>query len=442
MGRIQDYISKQITGHTRAELTALSKKKPPSQSVIEQIIHRQLTRERQDIQKWRNAMDDAERDTSPDRTELIRTYKDVRLDNHLSALIDTRKNKVLGKKFKVVDANGDEDEKATMLLEKDWFFRYMSFALDSLFYGYEVIEFGPIINDEFQWVEKVREEFVVPERSIIKKELGLNGEEEQLDDRSIVHFMERPWSNWVVWIGDPFDLGLLSKVSPMALWKKNVLGAWSERAEIFGMPIRIGKTLIRDNARRLNMDKMLTNMGSAAWATLDKDDDIIFAESSRVDAHKVYDNLIERTNTEMSKIIIGGTATVDEKSFVGSAQVQERNLIDFSTADSRKLKFNIENQLFRIMRTHRLLSEQPRFFVWDSDEKLNKKQELEIIIGLSNAGFKPNREEVEEKFNVKLDEPEANPFGDLESEETDETVVPSVAAMYKPYFNKPEKSNV
>lgn len=408
MGKIQDFIVKNVAGLTPAEIVALSKNKPRSQSIIRQIVARQLVRIRQDIQNWREAMDDAERDTSPDRTELMRVFKDVVLDPHLSSLIETRKNKLLSSNFWIEDKNGKKLDKVTDLFLKAWFFKFMELAQDSEYYGYTLIEFGPIVDNAFTAVKKVREEFVVPEKGIVKKELGLNSTNNR-PDSAVIEYLKTPWSNWSIGIGDEFNLGILSKLTPSAIWKKNVLGSWSERAEIFGQPIRIGKTLLRDEARRLNMEAMMVNMGSAASATLDKDDDVEFIETSNTDAHKIYNELIDRCNSEMSKLILGGTATVDENAFVGSSEVQERNLLDFSTKDKRRMKFIVEDQLIPLMRLHKMIPNTPLFFTWDMEEKLSKTGKLAVFTGLSQAGFKVAKKDVEEEFNVKIEDPEPQP---------------------------------
>lgn len=426
-------------GYSDTQISNITKPKSDNDSIIKQIIARQLVRVRQDIKEWRNALEDAERDINPDRTELMRVYKDVVLDNHLSSLIETRKNKILSSKFWVEDAEGNKNDDLTKLLEKQWFFKFMGFAMDEEFYGHALIEFGPIVNDAFTWVKKIREEFVVPEKKLVKKEIGLNAENPD-DHTDNIPYLQPPWSNWSIALGDEFNLGLLMKLSPHALWKKNVLGAWSERAELFGQPIRIGKTNIRDQVRRDNMDEMMINMGGSAWATFDLKDEIQMIESSTTDAHKIYNELIERTNSEMSKLILGGTATVDEKSFVGSAEVQERNSDKYTAKDKRKMKFFVEDHLFPLMKLHGIIPDQEIFFAWDMEEKLTKLNKLEVITQLAKSGYKTEREDVEEEFHLKLQEPEElpafNPNPSEQQEKKDgKSPKTAVESLYEGHIN-------
>ncbi|MFK5282397.1 hypothetical protein ACI3PL_22835, partial [Lacticaseibacillus paracasei] len=89
-----------------------------------------------------------------------------------------------------------------------------------------------------------------------------------------VDYTELPYSDWCIGVGQKRDLGLLLKITPLVIWKKNALGAWAEFIEKFGSPIRIGKTDSNDLQSVNNMENMLKNMGVASWG-LFKTDDLI-----------------------------------------------------------------------------------------------------------------------------------------------------------------------
>ncbi|MFK5283719.1 hypothetical protein ACI3PL_29500, partial [Lacticaseibacillus paracasei] len=57
-----------------------------------------------------------------------------------------------------------------------------------------------------------------------------------------VFYTDEPYSNWCIGVGSKRDLGLLLKLTPLVIWKKNAMGAWAEYIEKFGVPIRVGKT--------------------------------------------------------------------------------------------------------------------------------------------------------------------------------------------------------
>jgi len=218
--------------------------------------------------------------------------------------------------------------------------------------------------------------------------------------------------------------------------------AWSERAEVFGIPIRIGKTNVRNKELKTNMRDGLKNMGRASFAVLDLKDEITIVESNAPDGHKIYKEFIEHINRELSKMVLGQTMTTDDGSSRSQAEVHERQLNDWQTADRRFVKYIVEKEVFRIMRRHSLMTQQPRFFKWDSDEKLSKLQQLEIVTRLKQAGFKPNKDQVEDTFGFQLDDPEPTPF-DLFGNPTDEdeAQMENLSNVEKLYagFVKPKK---
>jgi hypothetical protein len=64
-------------------------------SVASRITEYQTARLRADLGQWRNALSWAENLYYPDRTELLRLYREAVLDSHLSSVIETRKLNLL-----------------------------------------------------------------------------------------------------------------------------------------------------------------------------------------------------------------------------------------------------------------------------------------------------------------------------------------------------------
>ena len=138
--------------------------------------------------------------------------------------MNARKNKVLGNPFKLVDKNGKEVPDATLLFQTQWFFDFQNFALDSIFWGYSLIQLNDIVDDKFSSVELYPRIFVKPKFSIITD-----------DPYAIVgiDYKEEPYASWCVWVGDDCDLGLLNKAAPYVIIKRNGLSAWNEYAWSF-----------------------------------------------------------------------------------------------------------------------------------------------------------------------------------------------------------------
>lgn len=362
-----------------------------------QAPERQLYRIITDLRVYRNAVLAAENPITPNRFQLLQVYNMVQLDAHLSAAMQQRKNLTLGREFCVFNPDGKENEEKTKLIRKKWFRDFLDMALDSLFWGHSLSQFDSIINingdDEFKCVDLVPRIYVKPEFHIVT------------NDTSAVtgtDYLDMPWANWVIGVGKSRDLGLLLKAAPLVIWKKNAFGAWSEFVEKFGNPTRIGKTNVRDEATRSNMDNYLKQMSVAGYAVIDTDDLIELVETKQQDAFNVFDMMIQRVNSEISKLILGQTSTLEEKSFVGSAEVHERVLQGYAYLDEQLINSVLNYQLLPMLNAHGFgfegLSIAPEAEdAWDLTEK------SAFDIALINSGkFKLTPEYIKEKYGTEV----------------------------------------
>jgi len=292
---------------------AYIKKRP--KNIVENITKTALYRQRAQIQAWLHATQTAESIISPNNTELIRVYKDVEVDLHLFALMQTIRLMVVANNFFIYDAAGEVDEKTTELFKKKWFRKATKHIVDSEFYGFSLIQLLDVKDGIYSDAELVPREYVVQQRRGVKTSLA--------NIKDLVPFDAPEYANWLIPVGDIDNLGLLHKAAPIVIKKKEVVSAWSEAAEIFGMPLRLGKTNIGDPVRRANMEEMLENMGTAAWGVFGEDDEVIFVEGAKSDFFKIYQEFINTANSELSKGFLLQTGTTDEKSYSGSAGVHE-----------------------------------------------------------------------------------------------------------------------
>jgi len=290
------------------------------------------------------------------------------------------------------------NEEETAKLQTEWFQKFVKFAMDSRWYGYEVIEFGNIVDDAFMRVEKVPEEYVIPERQVVKKDLRISSSGSGKD---VIQYREMPYKNWNIAVGGcNYDLGLLNKATPLVLWKKNVMGAWAEFAELYGMPIRIGKTNTKEPERREAMDAALQNMASAAWATMDLDDEIDLTSSSNNGGGAIYDKLVERVNSEISKLVMGQTMTSDNGSSRSQAEVHERVANDFVSSDRRFISDTVNLQLLPLMEFHRMIPE-GLHFRWVFEEKVDILDAKDIVKDLSQY-YEFDTEQLSKRFGFKI----------------------------------------
>jgi SPP1 gp7 family putative phage head morphogenesis protein len=350
--------------------TALAPKQTQRKRLARSVVQQQVHLLRQDIGKWRTAQVLAKDLGNPQREPLYNLYEDLLMDAHLMSVIQTRKINVMGKPFKLVNAaTGEEDKTKTTLFLSPWFRKFLSLSLDAEFWGHSLIEFGDVVDGQFLDVELVPRANVVPEFGYVLQDV--NGGGEKYDYRNDSGL-------WVIEVGSPRNLGLLEKAAPHVLWKKAASAAWSEYCEIFGMPIRLGKTDSQDTKERADFERMLRDMGSAAYIMLSPDENVEFAESTRSDAYMVYNERIERANSEISKLILGQTMTADNGSSRSQSEVHERVAEAYAEADMQEIADVINFRLlpFLIERGYPL---QGFMFEWDFSENLGLQDQWKIV---------------------------------------------------------------
>jgi len=352
----------------------------------------QLYRGATDIATYKLAVTAAESLLSPQRRQLYTIYKNIELDAHLTAAVNQRKNLTLCKDFDVL-LNGEENEDLEKIIKQKWFRDFIDYSLDAIFYGHSLIQFDSVVNDAFKAVELVPREYVKPEFHIVTNTYA---------DLTGTDYLTPPYNNWCIGVGKPKDLGLYLKAAPLVIWKKNALGAWSEFVEIFGSPIRIGKTNVRDEQTRSNMESYLRNMAVASYGVFDTDDLIELVESNRSDAFQVFDMMIQRCNSEISKLILGQTGTLDEKAYVGSAEVQERVLKNVAYNDEFFIEGVLNYQLVPMMTRLGIFPEGVKITVKAEDD-LSLIEQSKIDIELIKTGkFTFTPEYLDEKYGSEV----------------------------------------
>ena len=376
-----------IFGYKIANLT---RTQPDKGSVIQATFKQQLYRVSQDVSKWRNALNYAESIVRPNRSELIRTYNDIVLDNHLSALMQSRKNKVLSKEWGFYDKEGQRIAELDLLIESDWFVRTLDCALDSIFYGYSLVQFGEIYQDNFNEIQLVPREYISPERGLVlERPTSTDG----------VSYLDKPYSDWCLFAGQNYDLGLLNKAAPLVIYKKFVMGNWSEFAEVFGMPYRKGKTNVRDAELMANMRNALSSLGSNGYGIFDTDDDIEFLESSRSDSFNVYDKFIERINSELSKLIIGQTGTTDMGKNRGSDDVHENVSDEYGKRDGWFLRSFVNGKFVPFLKNLGFKIPEGSNFKEEKSQQIGHVDLSKFVIDLLKLG-EIDDNYIEKKFGV------------------------------------------
>ena len=325
-----------------------------------------------DLSEWRVAQQAAINVQQPNRQRLYDIYRDVELDLHLSGCIGQLQGYIMGKAFKLTKPDGEPDTDALKYFETAWFKQLLRYALQARYWGHSLIQLGDVVHREdglltFDGVELVPRKHVIPEYGRVTPLAGGTWE-------SGVAYREPPYSDWLIEMGAKDDLGLYLKAAIQTIPKKYALAFWDAFAEMFGLPIRVAKTASRDQKDIDQMGAMMENMGYKAWAVLPADAEIELKESSRGDAYNVYDKRVDRANSELSKLVLLVTMTIEDGASLSQSQVHLKildNLI-FEIADG--IRDMVNDQLIPKMAMHGFPVQGLRFD-WDEPVDYTPEQQ-------------------------------------------------------------------
>ncbi len=332
------------------------------------------------LAEWKNALISAQNVDSPNRVPLFRVYDNIRIDNTLTSIIDTRILKVQQAKFMLVDKAGKPDTEAKKLLEKEWFQSFIANAMESRFEGYSLVEcfdFDPVTGELIRTV-RVNKFHVNPPLGIVSKIPG--------DDKGFP-YIDNPY---YIPVGDKMDLGMLYKAAPHILAKKFALGTWAEYNEKIGIPFRTVHTNSTDKGRQAQLGVIMDKMGSAGWAVLTEGEKVELLAMAGTDPTKCFEALIAKLDSEIAMLILGQSATSNSqnnKGTYGSMQMLQGISDDRHESDQVFLKYLINGVL---MPRLALLSPAYKsfanlYFEWDKSEDLNVKDTVDYVVKLSDV---------------------------------------------------------
>lgn len=373
----------------------------------ERLSEQQKYRQQEDIQTLEEAITEAQNLHTPQRYTLNRIFDDIELDPHFTSQWTTRKMKTIQREFGLYRGDSDEKDSATEIFESAWFHMFMGMALDSMKRGFIVMSFGKWNGTGFEWskgkdgtlyepIRPINYDHVMPEKGLLKKtDYSQPGHGETWD------LFKAPISNNTMFLGSPTDFGLLYKCAKYILFKNNCLNNWSEFAEVFGMDIRLGKTSAQ-GSQRTSFLNMLKNLGAGGFGIMSEDDEVEFAGTSRTDAFKVYKELNEYVDKNISMLIFGqdviGSMTGVTK---GTAAENVSDL--YGDHDAKFLAGVVNDQLIPKLVDMGVPVDGLRF-EWDTTQSLTLTEQSKIDLRIAQMGKVLDEEYLTEKYGATFSE--------------------------------------
>lgn len=329
------YIRKAIAAFIGANFTP-DEKPEPKKRLSKKLQRNYFYRITLDLDNLKSAVDMAKWPDYPNREQLYVIYELCSKDSHLASQIRTAIQSVLKSDFYLSKDGKTPDDKVTEMIRTQWFNDFIMHALMAEFWGHSLIEFGQIVDGEFRDVTLIPRINVIPEFGMI---IPMPGAVKGLDYRPFATQFA------LIEVGDPFDLGILELAAKEVIVKNYSRSDWSQSSEKFGMPRLVIRTDTQDDKEISEMEAQAASYGSNGYIILNKDDECDLQADPSTDRHKIYQENIALCDAQISKLINGQTGTSDEKAFVGSAEVHERILDDYTDARLRRVQFLVNDRL-------------------------------------------------------------------------------------------------
>ncbi|MDR0872997.1 MAG: DUF935 family protein [Prevotellaceae bacterium] len=350
-----------------------------------------------EIKDWKSGVMAATDPENPRRGDLMRFYQALLLDNHLASVIDTRILKVQRSSFRLIDDKGNENDELYSLLERPWFEDLVRLVLLSRFQGTTLIELFDLDPEtmELARVDEIPQSNFLPLKGLIIKE--------EYDDNG-ADYRTGAFADYYFQVGGDWDLGMLNQLAMIVLAKKLGLGSWMSYVDKYGVPPIFFITDRMDTGRRDELFEMGKAFRQNMFAVLQGNEKIEVPRISETNPHQVFLSLINDVcNKEISKRVLGGTASTDEKAFVGSAEVQERVAQDRYEADKLLFKYIFNTKIRpRLVKISPIYKDFEKFTLeWDNQETLDIKGYIDAVSKLSGA-FEFDVEEIKTRTGLPV----------------------------------------
>lgn len=280
----------------------------------------------------------------------IRIYKELLCDSHVYACVQSRKAGVLSLEWDI-NRGLDKDENSQIiedLLKKLNVHKLINDILESTLFGFQPLEIfwkkeksGYILPEKI--IAKPPEWFCFDDDNNLKFRTKENYYGEVVPSKKFLLAQNNPSYN------NPYGERVLSRVFWPVTFKKGGLKFWVVFTEKYGMPHLIGK-----HPRGASKDEtetladMLEEMIQDAIAVIPDDSSVEIKEANKSSSAEIFEKLIDKMNSEISKAILGQTLTTEIGSSGSYAASHTHMAVRQDIIDTdRKLVETVINQLIQ-----------------------------------------------------------------------------------------------
>ena len=351
----------------------------------------------EDLNSWKTALMLATDPDNPDKQNLKALYDNMKLDNHLGSVLETRIAKTQQSPFKLSHKTTKErNEDAETLFKTLWFQEFIKIVLESKFEGTKLIElFQTDEEGKLSEITEIQQSHFNPKKGIILKEPG---------QPTGTDYKNGNLSNYYIQIGKDYkDLGTFALIAPIILAKKLGLGSWLDFIEKYGVPPLFVTTDREDDNRLLELFEMATNFKANNFMIGRGNEKFEIPNITSTNSQEAFDGLIKRADNEISKRFLGGTGLTDEKGFVGSVEIQFEFAQFRFTSDKLLVSYVVNEKLIpllvKLSPVYSFLKDYR--FEWDDEDEMTVDKLLKIVEKLG-IYFDFDPEQIEQITGLKI----------------------------------------
>ncbi len=288
----------------------------------------------------------ADNPDNPDRSKLFDLYDYVMKDIRLRAQVRDCVMKVQGEPYMFYNETDNPIEELSKKFRTRWFNAMITNAMLSELHGFKVIECNGIdaANFHIAEIKVLPNRHVCIERQWILIDATPNGT--YLDYKDLTQELDL-----IEFYNERTDLGLLNYAAYNTIWKYYSRSDWSRANEKFGMPILSIEADTNNDDELDSIESKAANFGTDGYIVTQAGDKVSIIERTGQRIHDVWFDNIKLCNEENEIGINGQTATSSEKSYVGSAEVQERKFEDLTMSRLQFVANEINDKVLPYLRS-------------------------------------------------------------------------------------------
>ncbi len=327
------------------------------------------------IEKWRNAMKQADRGRRAPLIELIQEIIDS--DPVFFEAWDKRVRAITNADIVFQIKGGKEVEPMMDFIDTTEFEETLKEAMNTILFGKTVGELDFTEGYKFTLIDRRH----------------LNTETKQiLVNQSDTVGISYENNDFLLNLGKDNDLGLAIKVIAYAIFKRNGGADYAQFCELFGLPDLIGLYDPEDEKGREEMESAFQKRGSAGSIVMSKNSDVKTIGSEAAGNTVVHNGFLKWCDEQILIGLIGQTMTTKDGASYSQGKIHGDTENDINKADRRYVQRILNEKLLPILEKRGYPVKGGWFSFPEKEKALTKKEQLEIAI------------EVDERTEAGIDE--------------------------------------